>query len=385
MEGKRLGGLNFVRALAFFLIFISHTGITGCAFGGPAGVEIFFLLSGFLLFWNYTDRTMDFSIRGRLRFAWHKIKKLYPLHLLTLLVGIMLDVRLYGMASGSRLVSTAVKSVLNLLLQSWIPKASFYFSFNSVSWYLSVLFFLYFMFPWVLQRLKKYKYRRTAVVVICSVIMIETSLTFGVSLACRQMSVSEDITKWFTYINPVYRLGDFIIGCNLGYLFRTALYTPRSGRVPFKWRNTSLEFLALLLLILPGILYNRIISVIQGACPQAWWIWSLLFLPSAGFLICAFSMGGALSHWLNCIPIRGIAAISPYAFLIHQLVIRIIGPLIPDWHIRVIGYSYVNAGICLAITIVLCTIYKFLTVCLAKKRTSEYGLSENRKRWSDGI
>lgn len=361
MERKRLDGLNVVRALAFLLIFISHTSIPNSAFGGPAGVEIFFLLSGFLMFWNYVDRELDFSFRGRLQFAWHKVRKLYPLYLLTFFVGVILDVQLYGLNGIIRLVLTAVKSVLNLLLlQSWVPKASFYFSFNSVAWYLSVILFLYFMFPRILRRLNDYKRRKSAGVAIVCIVILQMVISFCVSLVCRHLSISEDITKWFTYINPVYRLGDFIIGCNLGYMFKTDSRVLSSDRSWHGWQYTCLEIASLLLLILEGIFFNSIGSDLQDPCPQLWWIWSLLFLPTSGLIIYIYSLGGGLISRLNGSPVRNIVALSPYAFLMHQLVIRIVDSLDLKQYIQLRGYCYIEAAICLVITIVLCMLYRKL-------------------------
>lgn len=360
MKEKQLDGLNFVRAMAFLLIFVSHTSIPNSDFGGPAGVEIFFLLSGFLMFWNYSDRTLDVSFCGRLQFVWHKARKLYLLHLLTLFVGLALDIQLYGMNSSTRLAMTTVKLTLNLLLlQSWIPKASFYFSFNSVSWYLSVMLFLYFMFPCVLQKTSGYKRRKNAGVVIACIVILQAVLTFFVSLICRHLSISEDITKWFTYINPVYRLGDFIIGCNLGYLFKTVPSQISSGKSRYSWYYICLEIMSLLLLILQGMFFNSISSDMQGPCPRLWWIWSLLFLPIASLLIYVFALGG-----LNCIPTQSIAALSPYAFLIHQLVIRIAESSNLKQYIHLEEYCYFEAVICLVVTIVLCKLYQWIESCI---------------------
>lgn len=52
---KKLDSLQAVRALAFLGIFLSHTGIKYFGTTGTWGVSVFFVLSGFLMVYNYTN------------------------------------------------------------------------------------------------------------------------------------------------------------------------------------------------------------------------------------------------------------------------------------------------------------------------------------------
>ena len=79
----KIQALQGLRTVAFFAIFLSHSriGQLGCL--GAWGVSVFFVLSGFLMLYSYYPReeTPAFG----LRFAWRKIRTLYPLHLITML------------------------------------------------------------------------------------------------------------------------------------------------------------------------------------------------------------------------------------------------------------------------------------------------------------
>ena len=117
------------------MIFMSHFAyrdIRAFDAGGDCGVAFFFMLSGFVCSLGYGHRLREgtFNYAG---FIWKRFMKLYPLHLLCLLF--------YLVVSHSPL---DLKVLLNiLLLQSWVPDADWYFSCNSVSWFLSSLLFCY--------------------------------------------------------------------------------------------------------------------------------------------------------------------------------------------------------------------------------------------------
>ena len=55
-EKKKIDSLQALRAIAFFGIFISHCGLIDF---GKLGVSVFFIMSGFLMFYNYEDKTLD--------------------------------------------------------------------------------------------------------------------------------------------------------------------------------------------------------------------------------------------------------------------------------------------------------------------------------------
>ena len=147
---QRLESIQVIRAVAFILIFLSHVELTST---GGIGVSLFLVLSGFCMTYAYLDRpekTPSPSIRNNLKFAWGKIKKLYPLHVVTLLFVALV---IFG---GLILHRGSVKEIAEqggyfiantLLLQSWIPWRDGYFSYNAVSWYLSTIAFSYFLFP----------------------------------------------------------------------------------------------------------------------------------------------------------------------------------------------------------------------------------------------
>ena len=158
-KSKRIDSLQIVRAIAFFGIYLYHAirripgkGMVYRFFSqglGPWGVSVFFVLSGFLMTYSYWNREPDRSLKGMALFAVHKIKKLYPLHLIMLFWGVVFSYLKHGSVKGS-----FFKLLVSIpLIQTWFPKN--YQAINNVAWYLSVCLFLYFMFPCLLPVVKK--------------------------------------------------------------------------------------------------------------------------------------------------------------------------------------------------------------------------------------
>lgn len=82
-----MNSLQTIRALAILGIFVSHSGIQMFEANGDWGVSVFLILSGFLMFYSYSDsdRISECGLKYSLKFGVHKIKRLYLLHIVTLI------------------------------------------------------------------------------------------------------------------------------------------------------------------------------------------------------------------------------------------------------------------------------------------------------------
>ena len=127
---------------------------------GYLGVELFFILSGFILCHVYRTSVEE----GRFRygsFLWNRLARVYPLHLATLLGMIALGVGagLAGFAIDANILSWESLPANLLMLQAWglAPQAAF----NHPSWSISAEWFAYLSFPafaWAALALKDRPY-----------------------------------------------------------------------------------------------------------------------------------------------------------------------------------------------------------------------------------
>ena len=119
---------------------------------GFLGVDFFFILSGFVIAYNYAERLSPFSFKNYCRFLVLRLARLYPVHLFTLLIVLLL----YGAALGvgSNLSNPEYYSVSSLfqnlfLVQAWaLPTI---FSWNAIAWAVSCEWLAYLVFPLLLM------------------------------------------------------------------------------------------------------------------------------------------------------------------------------------------------------------------------------------------
>lgn len=116
---------------------------------GARAVTFFFCLSGFIFYWLYSRKVHE-KVVGPATFAVLRLSRLYPLHLLTLLLCLALQWPLIGMLGHPFTYPEhdAYHFGLNLfLVQYWGFERGY--SFNGPSWSISVEIFLYIAFFFV--------------------------------------------------------------------------------------------------------------------------------------------------------------------------------------------------------------------------------------------
>ncbi|WP_312685582.1 acyltransferase family protein [Brevundimonas nasdae] len=125
---------------------LAGAGRSGLVDKGYLGVELFFVLSGFILSHVYLQAAGEkqFSYRG---FLWARIARVYPLHLATLIgVGLLAAAALIaGMSVDGNVLSWPALPANLLMLHAWglAPVAGW----NHPSWSISAEWFAYLCFP----------------------------------------------------------------------------------------------------------------------------------------------------------------------------------------------------------------------------------------------
>lgn len=160
-----LTGLTGIRALAAGWVVVEHFRLvlyglfpgTEAVLGpwirsGFLGVEVFFVLSGFIIAYNYADRFAAFSWSGYRAFLELRFARIYPVHLVTLLamLALVLGARTLGVALSADGGYTPLSFAVNLLNAQAVFGIP---AWNSPAWSISAEFAAYLAFPLIALRL----------------------------------------------------------------------------------------------------------------------------------------------------------------------------------------------------------------------------------------
>src|SRR5439155_11201998 len=147
-ELSRLTGLRFYAALLVYLYHVVWTvpgvnALSGSSLFSNAadiGVSFFCFLSGFILTYNYADVFRDgISAANYTRFVWDRLTKIYPVHVLTLLLVLPIAIFSPHLPLDWRAVPLHL-----FLLQCFWPSS------NVPSWSISCEWFFYLLAPVVM-------------------------------------------------------------------------------------------------------------------------------------------------------------------------------------------------------------------------------------------
>ncbi|WER48968.1 acyltransferase [Cupriavidus sp. WKF15] len=136
--------------------------------GGRPAVSFFFVLSGFILTWNYRRPLATGGAPARRTFYSARFARIYPVLVLSLVLALPVTAWLlhdgdaallrewYGLSGsdGANLRALCASLVLQLLaLTAWTPFAALNQPWNGPAWSISCEAFFYALFPWLLARL----------------------------------------------------------------------------------------------------------------------------------------------------------------------------------------------------------------------------------------
>lgn len=358
LSGKnKIESLQVLRAIAFVSIFLSH-----CEIGtGSIGVSIFFVLSGFLLVYKYYDHSPNCSIKSCLSFSYSHIKKIYPLHILMSLVALpflIISARAVTMGSGTVVYIFKRLFVNILLIQSWFPRVNIRYSLNNLSWYLSVSAFLYFVFPVFLHILKKKNTIKRCVLWIIVLFLIQIFLGTLISRSLYDGTKETfEIVKGLTYSFPLYRTFDFFIGGFLGGIY---LILMKNRYVIKQDLCNAFEIATVSFFVLDYLTMLVLLNVLKYQLP--WWAISVVHVPMSVFLVMSFALNrGIITRRINTEWLISLGNLSPYLYLVHELIAKYIG--ISIWKIFHVVYTEFPACIFVAVlafpvSVLFCLIWK---------------------------
>jgi peptidoglycan/LPS O-acetylase OafA/YrhL len=215
-----LTGLRFIASMLVFLShLISYTPnstnlIKRFMFFGTNGVGLFFILSGFVLFYNYpaTFKLKPFFVA---RFA-----RIYPVYLLAFGIAYWLNFNAYP---GRSIISQQLAMV-----QAWNMNKNIAYAYDAPAWSVSVEVFLYLCFPVIaliiMPKLKNL--RPLLLLIVCCIIVSFTLATIFLIMGVEDYN-QDGLANYVLYRLPLTRLCEFVAGCAMAKIFLLKFTLPK--------------------------------------------------------------------------------------------------------------------------------------------------------------
>lgn len=209
--------------------------------GGILGMNTFFVLSGFIIHYNYHAKLQSFSRHSFFEFFVARFSRLYPLFLCLFLVDLLAT-----NATVQRLNPDDVLRSLQYFLtlsQSWfyLPTSTgetvtYMYPRASITWSISTEMLMYSCYPLLLLAFRRDKAGHVSRVIMVCVLTVLISLglrwlnnhmeaidRFGVAHFGEQAgmgrSVSFSFAFWFVFLSPYVRVFEFIVGAMTAHIF----------------------------------------------------------------------------------------------------------------------------------------------------------------------
>jgi peptidoglycan/LPS O-acetylase OafA/YrhL len=290
-----LNPLTSLRFFAAFSVFLFHLNMFD---EGYSGVSFFFILSGFILTYNYHDKFSSKDKISLIDFYIARISRIYPLHLLTFILALPL---LYPTFFERPLLELLKLGFNLLLVQSFIPFPEFFFANNGVSWSLSTEMFFYLILPLILFSFNKIKGNKKLISILIIIWIFCTAIVY----IFRDISLN----RWMFYIFPPFRLADFLIGVILALLFK-------------KFKNVNINNKVASLFEVASVLL-LVFSIYFASNVHPSFKWGMYYAPFMSLIILVFAyQKGVFSKILSSRIFIFLGEISFSFYMIHQVIYR---------------------------------------------------------------
>ena len=248
-RNNEIPSLTGLRFFAAFFVFLSHglPQIMPMDIIKPAwytilsslyveGMSLFFVLSGFVIHYNYSSRLYFNQRRSMFNFFVSRFARLYPLFLLGLAIDLLLNM---GYLRDS--FKDAIPFYLTLI-QSWVyipmDNSALIYQFGplpSIGWSISSEWFFYVIYPLLCFGLLKMKQLRSkALAFILITVVVFSVITWLISqevainewaafkfgaIGAEANGFQDSFYRWLIYFSPYSRVSEFLLGCIVASIY----------------------------------------------------------------------------------------------------------------------------------------------------------------------
>jgi peptidoglycan/LPS O-acetylase OafA/YrhL len=305
-DSKRFfGELESLRGIAALIVVLHHTHwtnpLTSLRFfrNGYLMVDLFFVLSGFVIYHNYSQKIS--SIKDILKFMFLRLGRLYPLHLFYLLIFLGVEIVKYmreprfGLMpheTDAFTINNMTSFMANLLLiQPFFSSTNI--TFNAPSWSIGVEFYTYLVFAFV--------------VLFCPG---KRKFTFA---SCFAVSLAIFLLSFWMWAGLSSDAGINFLRCILGFFAGTLAYQAYSSyRSHIARWSEAIMWVAAIFLFFFLSLHSNLES-------------DFIVLPVFVLLIVSAAApsegGGLMSIFLNSTPLRWMGAVSYSIYMAHWIIL----------------------------------------------------------------
>jgi peptidoglycan/LPS O-acetylase OafA/YrhL len=152
---QHLGALTGIRGVAAWMVVLYHIrlnltdilpdGAIAALGKGYLAVDLFFMLSGFVLWYNYAEKLRIVSIVSAADFLWRRLARVWPLHLFILTLYALLVLVLFKLDRSTDFYPLHEFPLHVFLLQNWGWTNDL--AWNHPAWSISTEFAAYLLFP----------------------------------------------------------------------------------------------------------------------------------------------------------------------------------------------------------------------------------------------